>query len=189
VTVPPCDPARVLVIGYGNALRTDDGVGWHAARLLAGDPRLANVVVVAEHQLTPELAFDLSLASLVVLLDASTETPAGTVTVRSIVAPGRAASAAGLGPAAGPAGPDEAPAAMAGASSHHVDPELLLALARELYGRAPEAVVVSVGVTEMSLGEGLTPIVEAALPAVADIVARLVAEHERRAEDEVPRPA
>ena len=73
----------LLVIGYGNALRTDDGVGWHAARLLAGDPRLADVVVVAEHQLAPELAFDLSLASLVVLLDASTETPAGTVRDRS----------------------------------------------------------------------------------------------------------
>ena len=106
-----------------------------------------------------------------VLVDASTETPAGTVTVRSIVAPG---AAAGAPP---------------GASSHHVDPELLLALARELYGQAPEAVVVSVGVTEMGLGEGLTPVVEAALPAVADIVARLVAEHERPADAAAREPA
>lgn len=171
----PDVPARVLVIGYGNALRTDDGVGWHAARLLAGDPRLADVVVVAEHQLTPELAFDLSLASLVVLLDATTETPPGTVTVRSIAQPGTAAGeGAGVPP---------------GASSHHVDPELLLVLARQLYGSAPEAVVVSVGVGEMGLGEGLTPAVEAALPAVADIVARLVAEHDERAREEARRPA
>jgi hydrogenase maturation protease len=187
VTGRPCDPARVLVIGYGNALRTDDGVGWHAARLLAGDPRLANVVVVAEHQLTPELAFDLSLASLVVLVDASTETPAGTVTVRALAVPG----AAGPGLPGRPAGVGSTPGPgpTPGASSHHVGPELLLALARELYGRAPEAVVVSVGVTAMGLGEGLTPTVEAALPAVADIVARLVAEHEGRAEGEEPRPA
>ena len=184
MTSRPPDPARVLVIGYGNALRTDDGVGWHAARLLAGDPRLADVVVVAEHQLTPELAFDLSLASLVVLLDATTETPAGTVTVRSIAVPGTAAGggAGGPGQAAG-AG------AGAGASSHHVDPELLLVLARQLYGHAPEAVVVSVGVGEMGLGEGLTPAVEAALPAVADIVARLVVEHDKPAGDEARRPA
>jgi hydrogenase maturation protease len=181
VTSRPSDPARVLVIGYGNALRTDDGVGWHAARLLAGDPRLAGVVVVAEHQLVPELAFDLSLASLVVLLDASTETPAGTVTVRSMAQPDGAASGADTGPARAGQAP--------GASSHHVDPELLLALARELYGRAPEAVVVSVGVAEMGLGEGLTPAVEAALPAVADIVARLVEEHEGRADGEERRPA
>jgi hydrogenase maturation protease len=180
VTVRPRGPARVLVIGYGNALRTDDGVGWHAARLLAGDPRLADVIVVAEHQLTPELAFDLSLASLVVLLDATTETPAGTVTVRSIAGPGAASGADGGRARAGEA---------AGASSHHVDPETLLVLARQLYGRAPEAVVVSVGVSEMGLGEGLTPAVEAALPAVADIVARLVAEHDELAGEAARRPA
>jgi Ni,Fe-hydrogenase maturation factor len=184
----------VLVIGYGNALRTDDGVGWHAARLLAGDPRLAHVVVVAEHQLTPELAFDLSLASLVILLDATMETPAGTVTVRWIAEPG-ATSAAGAEPGAwagtgaGPRGPGEAAGVPPGASSHHVDPELLLALARQLYGRAPGAVVVSVGVSEMGLGDGLTPAVEAALPAVADIVARLVAEHDELAGEEARRSA
>jgi Ni,Fe-hydrogenase maturation factor len=178
----------VLVIGYGNALRTDDGVGWHAARLLAGDPRLADVIVVAEHQLTPELAFDLSLASLVILLDATTETPAGTVTVRSIAEP-RAAAGGGAETGAGPRGPGEAAGIPPGASSHHVDPELLLVLARQLYGRAPEAVVVSVGVSEMGLGEGLTPAVEAALPAVANIVARLVAEHDELGGEEARRPA
>jgi Ni,Fe-hydrogenase maturation factor len=185
----PDGPARVLVIGYGNALRTDDGVGWHAARLLAGDPRLADVGVVAEHQLTPELAFDLSLASLVVLLDATTETPAGTVTVRSIAEPGGAAAGRGAGTGAGPRSPGKAAGVPPGASSHHVDPELLLVLARQLYGRAPEAVVVSVGISEMGLGEGLTPAVEAALPAVADIVARLVAEHDDLAGEETRRPA
>ena len=29
--------SRVLVVGYGNALRTDDGLGWHVADLLAAD--------------------------------------------------------------------------------------------------------------------------------------------------------
>jgi len=166
----PGGPARVLVVGYGNALRSDDGVGWHAARLLAGDPRLADVVVMAEHQLAPELALDLSTASLVILVDASTETPAGTVTVRPL-------AAAGGGSAGG------------GTSSHHVDPGLLLALALQLYGSAPEAIVVSVGVAEMGHGEALTPRVAAALPAVADIVARLVAEHEGRMTGEALEPA
>ena len=61
----------VLVIGYGNPLRGDDGAGWKAAELLAEDPRLAGAVVLARHQLTPELADDVSRASLVVLVDAS----------------------------------------------------------------------------------------------------------------------
>jgi hydrogenase maturation protease len=162
--------ARVLVVGYGNALRTDDGVGWHAARLLARDPRLAGMAVVARQQLAPELALDMSEATLVVLVDASTATPPGTVTARPLPAPtghpgGPGSGVAGVGP---------------GATSHHVDPELLLALARELYGAAPEAAVVSVGVADMGPGEALTPRVAAALPAVADVVARLVAEHEGR---------
>ena len=71
-------PARVLVIGYGNALRADDGVGWHAAGLLADDPRLVGATVMALHQLAPELALDLSAATLAVLVDASTATLPGT---------------------------------------------------------------------------------------------------------------
>ena len=35
--------AASLVIGYGNPLRSDDGVGWHVAERLADDPRLAGV--------------------------------------------------------------------------------------------------------------------------------------------------
>jgi Ni,Fe-hydrogenase maturation factor len=181
---PPRGPARVLVIGYGNALRTDDGVGWHAARLLAGDPRLAGAVVLACHQLAPELALDLSAATLVILVDASTAAPPGTITVRPLAAPG-ASSPDG--------GPDRSGAGSAGegpgATSHHVDPQLLLALARELYGAAPEAIEVSVGVADMGPGEALTPRVAAGLPAVADAVARLVAEHEERAAGEEREPA
>jgi len=169
----PGRPARVLVIGYGNALRSDDGVGWHAARMLVGDPRLGEAVVVAEHQLAPDLAFDMSTAGLVILVDASTATPPGTVTVRRLAEPGNVASA----PAPGP-----------GASSHHVDPALLLALTLELYGVAPDVVVVSVGVAEMGPGESLTPHVAAALPAVADTVARLLAEHAGRAGGEAREP-
>jgi hydrogenase maturation protease len=172
-------PARVLVIGYGNALRTDDGVGWHAAGLLADDPRLAGAVVLAQHQLAPELALDLSAATLVVLVDANTTTAPGTVTVRPLAAPG--GGSGGPGPGSSGAGP--------GATSHHVDAGLLLALAQELYGAAPEAVVISVGVADMGPGETLTSRVSAALPAVADAVARLVAEHEGRLDGAPREPA
>jgi hydrogenase maturation protease len=158
------------VIGYGNTLRRDDGVGWHAARRLAGDPRLARARVVAEHQLAPELAYDMSTAGLVILVDASTATPAGTISVRQLASPG----APGEDPAA--AGSRAGP----GATSHHVTPEVLLALARELYGTAPEAVTVSIGVADIGPGEGLSPLVAAAVPVVADTVARLVAEHAGR---------
>ena len=63
--------AGVLVVGYGNPLRSDDGIGWHAADLLATDPRLAGAQVLTHHQLAPELAEDISRASLVVLVSAA----------------------------------------------------------------------------------------------------------------------
>jgi hydrogenase maturation protease len=176
-------PARgpaggVLVIGYGNALRSDDGVGVHAAGLLARDPRLARVDVRAMVQLAPEVAAEFAEVSLAVLVDATVEAEPGVVVVRRLVdgaagapaAPDSAGSgAAGAGAAGAGAG-----AAGAGATSHHVGVEELVALAAELYGAAPEVVVVSVGVATMEAGEELSPAVAAALPDVANAVAELV---------------
>jgi hydrogenase maturation protease len=160
----------VLVIGYGNALRSDDGVGWHAAALLADDRRLAGVEVLALHQLTPELALDMSRASLVILVDASAEGPPGAIIVRPLE--GEDVGAAGGG---------------GGATSHHVGPGVLLAVARDLYGAAPDAFVVSVGTATMELGEELSPPVAAALPAIADAVAELIEAHRRGGAARQPR--
>ena len=74
----------VLVIGYGNPLRGDDGIGRHAAELLAGDPPLDGAEVLTSHQLVPELAEDISRASLVVLIDASLQGEPGSLSVRRI---------------------------------------------------------------------------------------------------------
>jgi hydrogenase maturation protease len=60
----------VLVIGYGNDLRRDDGAGPAVARALARcrDPR---IVAKAVHQLTPELSQELAIAKAVVFVDAA----------------------------------------------------------------------------------------------------------------------
>ena len=143
----------VLIVGYGNALRTDDGVGWHAAERLADDPRLDGSEVLRRHQLTPDLALDISRAALVVLVDASHGPPAGTFTVARV---DRADSTATTW-------------------SHHLGPPSLVALAHELYGRAPDVYLVSVGVASFEMGDRLSPVVEAALPRVIDAVVQLVA--------------
>ena len=64
-----------------------------------------------------------------------------------------------------------------GASSHHVDPGELLAVALELYGAAPTAFVVRVGAAHMEVGESLSPEVAAALPAAVDAVVEIVLAH------------
>jgi hydrogenase maturation protease len=150
----------VLVVGYGNGLRSDDGVGPAVAALLAGDPRLAGADVRAVHQLTPELALDASGASLLVLVDASTDAPAGEVAVTRL-------------------DPEPVPGEAGEAMSHHVDPAGIVGLARELWGVAPPVIVVSVGVSSLEVGERLTPFVEAAVPRAADAVAAIVEEHAR----------
>ena len=148
--------ARPLVIGYGNTLRRDDGVGVRVAELLAADGRVAGVDVLTVHQLTPELALDVGGASFVVFVDADPSVEPGAVEVRPLV----------LG-----VGTTEEP----GASSHRVGILELLGLARELTGGAPDAVAVAVGVADLELGEGLTPAVEAALPGIAERVRGLLA--------------
>jgi hydrogenase maturation protease len=184
---------RGLVVGYGNTLRRDDGVGVRAAELMAEDPRFAGIEVLTAYQLTPELALDIAAASLVVFVDADVRGLPGSIEVRELgtvrkTAAGSAADATAAGPLsrstlAGAAGPDARLAggqpgrADAGASSHHVGADEVLALARQLVGAAPRAFALGIGVADLELGEGLSAPVEAALPRVLDVVARLVTDH------------
>jgi len=135
-----------LVIGYGNPLRGDDGLGWIVAQRLKEavreDHALADVVVLVEHQLTPELAEQIGRARRVVFVDA-----------REGDRPGRVACHA--------VAPSEADTV---AFSHDVNPPALLALARLLYGRSPGAVAVSVDGGDFGYGTALSDAVRAAVP-------------------------
>ena len=144
--------AGVLVVGYGNPLRSDDGVGWRAAQLLATDPRLAGARVLARHQLVPELALDVSRAPLVVLVDAAADGDPGSVSVRWI----RPCPVA--------------PAAL----SHHLDPMALAGLAEDIYGVVPPVAVVSLAAGSLAEGDRLTAAVERALPQLVEVVAAVV---------------
>jgi hydrogenase maturation protease len=146
----------VLVVGYGNRLRTDDGFGWHAIEHLAKDPRVSGADLLWRHQLTPELAVDFAQASLVILVDASADVEPGAVAVRLLE----------------PAVPDDGTL-----MSHHIDPGNLLALAIELYDRAPPVYVVGVGPFSMDDGDRISPGLERVMPQVVDVVAEIVAHH------------
>ena len=62
---------RTLIIGYGNPLRGDDGVGWEVASRLAATIPEEAAHIMTVHQLTPELAESVSEAELVIFIDAS----------------------------------------------------------------------------------------------------------------------
>ncbi len=147
----------VLVIGYGNPLRSDDGVGRAVAARLAGDPRLEGADIRIEHQLTPEMALDASGASLLVLVDAAAGEQPGRVSVHRLE-------------------PDADPG---NAWTHHLDPSGLVGLARELWGAAPPVVVISVGPASLEVGERLSSVVTAAVERAADAVVQVVEAHRR----------
>lgn len=137
---------RDLVVGYGNPLRGDDGLGWHAAAALAADPRLADADVLARHQLTPELAEDIANARLAVLIDASLGDTPGRVSIREVA------------PASGPSW------------SHHLRPEDVVGLARALFGAAPQVFLVTVAGARFGYGTQLSPAVSDSLPRVLTVV-------------------
>lgn len=156
----------MLVLGFGNTLRRDDGVGAVAARLLAADPRLARteIEVREAYQLLPEMSLDLAQVTLAVFVDADATGLPGSIEIHEIDPETAARS-------------DADARGEPGASSHHVGGGELVALAATLGGRAPRAVAVGIGVADMGMGEGLSPAVEAALPKVVEIVAELVTGH------------
>ena len=151
---------KALIIGYGNPLRGDDGIGQAAAQALANAPAIDCADVVACHQLLPELADCIAKADLVVFIDAAADIQPGSIVIRKIQGastPGGSTFSSGL--------------------VHTATPAALLDLAIRLYGRSAEAFLVTVGISSFELGEGFSEVVAAALPEAVAAVRRLVSEH------------
>jgi hydrogenase maturation protease len=65
---------ETLIIGYGNTLRGDDGVGRYLADQIAV-LHWPHCQVLSVHQLTPELAAAIALADQVIFIDAQAVDP------------------------------------------------------------------------------------------------------------------
>ena len=145
---------RTLIIAYGNPLRGDDAFAWRVAERLMELPPDPSIEILCLHQLTPELMDPLSQADFAVFIDAAATGDPGALVERRID-PATATSAA---------------------FTHHAVPEALLSGARALYGRAAEAVMVSVTGADFSLGAPLSPAVADRLDeAVAAVLHRISA--------------
>jgi len=120
-----------LVIGYGNTLRRDDGVGPRVAESIAalGWPE---VEALACALLTPELAEPVARAGTVVFVDASVEAPRQ-VQLRRLE-----------------------PADSSRILAHAADPRTLLALARDVFGHVPRAWWLTIPIEDLGIGEELS---------------------------------
>lgn len=161
------DPARrVLVVGYGNPLRGDDGLGWHAAHQLQQASLAADTMVLACHQLTPELAAPVGAAALVVFIDARCADPDPDDDAATTMPPD------GVPLTCQQVVPDP----LAECSlTHHLTPAALLACASLLYGTCPRAVVFSAACSAFDLGEEMSTTTQALLPALLEEVTGYIA--------------
>ena len=139
-----------LVIGYGNPLRSDDGVGWRVADAVAAW-RWPHVRAIAVHQLIPELADSLAEVDCVIFVDAGVTGEENAVQFA-------------------PLAPVSAPSAL----GHTSDQGSLLALTLALHGRCPEAWLITVAAVAFDFGAGLSPTAERGVTAALQHIRILV---------------
>ncbi|WP_416669881.1 hydrogenase maturation protease [Egbenema bharatensis] len=138
----PCTSSPILVIGYGNPLRSDDGIGPQIAETLESW-HLPQVQTIAVHQLTPELAALLVQFDGVIFVDASLHRNSQTIPQISIE-PIQFASF-----------PDSPPSSLIG---HLSDPRSLLTLTQALYHQVPQAWWMMVPGVNFEVGDQLSGI-------------------------------
>lgn len=136
-----------IAIGYGNELRSDDGIGPRVAKAL----QLANVKSIAVHQLTPELAETLAHADLAIFIDACLSSHSSQVQVQSL-----------------------SPTSFTMIAGHTAEPRSLLALTQALYGRCPLAWWITVPGVNFEVGDRLSPIAEAGVAIALQKITQII---------------
>jgi len=123
---------RVLVLGYGNPGRQDDGLGPEVATIMdsLGWP---NLTALDNYQLNIEDALEVAAHDIVWFVDAS-KTGAGPYSVHDVL-----------------------PSPTIDFTSHLVRPEAVLAIARQCYGGAARAFLLAIRGYEFEFVEELTP--------------------------------
>jgi hydrogenase maturation protease len=142
---------RIVIIGYGNPLRCDDGIAWHAARCLR--EKLPFALIVSVHQLNPELAAMAAEADGVLFLDAARCGEPGEISCARVD-----------------------PEPNGSQSSHWLTPGQVMALCSQLYNVTPRALVLSVAGACFDHGDTLSAQLTSALPSLIDRVEGLISE-------------
>lgn len=142
-----------LIIGYGNPLRGDDGVGWAVVERLEQMEHCEPLTLIASHQLLPELTDLIREAARVTFVDATVLGEPGTVRITPLT-----------------------PDVTGSASSHQMSPGVLLAYTQQLYGYCPPAYLVTVTGVQFGYEEKLSPLIQEKLGAICEDVVRVAEE-------------
>lgn len=145
---PPWSQPRILLIGYGNISRRDDGVAYHVLRRLQAalglseseletEPTVSgeNPAMLYLHQLAPELAETIAAYDQVVFIDAHVATEGWAPVMWQPVEP----------------------LYQSHMVAHHLKPGVILALCESLYQRHPQGYMLSVLGHDFDFGDELSP--------------------------------
>ena len=151
---------KLLILGYGNPDRQDDGVAWHVLRAITCRlgyptpvsyvdefPECAQIGFEFHLQLTPEMAEDIHAYEYVCFLDAHTGNipePVRLIPVESEF--------------------------QASPFTHHLTPQSLLSICDTLYGNKPEATLLSVRGYHFDLSQQLSEETAELVPQAAELI-------------------
>ncbi len=110
---------KVLVLGYGNPAREDDGLGPAAAAAIE-KLDIEGITVDSDYQLTVEASVAVAEHDVVIFIDASIEGEKPFYFSRA------------------------AAKSMDGFSTHHIEPEGVMGLAKDLFNAGPEAYILGI---------------------------------------------
>ena len=139
-----------MIIGIGNPLRCDDGLGWAVTEQLSLECN-TTCHIHNVYQLTPELAQLMAVVNLVIMIDANHEGEPGQLRIRTL---SLSAQPSAVG-------------------SHYSTPEELAALTAIVYGQCPPVVVVTMTGVNFSIGEQFSSIIARRIPLICDAVRQL----------------
>jgi hydrogenase maturation protease len=157
--------SNILILGYGNPDREDDGVAWHILKRLAPRFGYTQPADLAEGylpagklvdlftalQLTPEMAEVISGYDRVCFVDAHTGNIPEDIAVKEVV----------QGFQASP-------------FTHHMTPATCLSLAHTLHGKAPQAILVSIRGYQYEFSQQLSQKTEEMAGKAAEIIIKWI---------------
>lgn len=126
------DFSKILILGFGNSTRGDDGAGWEVIRRLDALD-LPGLETRVSQQLGLELLEEWGGYEKVLFVDAA---PGGAEARLERVVESEATPSA---------------------STHHLKPETLLHLSRQLYGRCPGLYLCRIPAEQFGFGDGFSP--------------------------------
>ncbi|VXD24756.1 conserved hypothetical protein [Planktothrix serta PCC 8927] len=139
----------ILIIGYGNPIRGDDGIGQAVIAELE-QWNLANVRSQSLHQLTPEIAAEMAEVDTVIFVDACLE--GETVNLTSL----------------------EALPSDLFNWGHSLNPRSLLSLTQFLYQKAPQAWLIAIPGENFELSETLSEKAQQGIQEALKIIKNLI---------------